>query len=74
MHLRITITVAVVLPGFRGGGGSLQNEYFAGEVRAMDCINTMIALIALTISAVSFGLQLAMYIDTKINRRQSRKR
>ena len=68
-HLRITITVAVVLPGSRGGGGSLQNEHFAREVRAMDCINTMIALIALTISAVSFGLQIAAYIDTKINRR-----
>ena len=64
MHLRITITVAVVLPGCRGGGGSLQNEHLA-----MDCINTVIALIALTISAVGFGLQIAAYIDTKINRR-----
>ena len=69
MHLRITITVAVVLPGCRGGGGSLQNEYFAGEVVTMDCINTAIALITLVISAVSLGLQIAAYIDTKINRR-----
>ena len=40
----------------------------------MDCINTAIALITLVISAVSLGLQIAAYIDTKINRRQSRKR
>ena len=79
MKLRIyhwvTITVAVVLLHPRGGSGSpsemLNN---AGEVSSMIHIDLVLSIIGITIAAVGLGLQIASYINTKVDRSLSDKR
>ena len=70
--LRITITVAVVLP--HQGRWRLPPKALLSpkEVVTMISIDTVIAVITLVITSVGLGLQLASYMNTKNDRPSSK--
>ena len=71
--LRITITVAVVLP--HQGRWRLPPERFISpeEVVTMISIDTVIAIVTLTVTSVGLGLQIASYMNTKNDRPSSKR-
>ncbi len=67
-NLQGTATAVAVGLFRKGDGGSLQTFKKRREVMFMSSIDTVIAVITLGITAAGFGLQLASYINTKVDR------
>jgi hypothetical protein len=71
--LRITITVAVVLP-HQGRRRLPPNRIISlKEVVTMISIDTVIAIVTLTVTSVGLGLQIASYMNTKNDRPSSKR-